>query len=126
MKYNTQNKLSGNKKFSGLRVAGRGPSRNWRAGGVAPHGFVVRDGRDGLQNARDGRDGLQNARDEAGTGYVLKKHLRDEARRVGKLHGTAPAGHQNFVPRPSLVDSDYAPERSLKHVLSVLWCCIVE
>ena len=96
MKYSTQNKLSGNKKFSGLRVAGRGPSRNWRAGGVAPHGFVV----------RDGRNGLQNARDEAGTGYVLKKHLRDEARRVGKLHGMAPAGHQNFVPRPSLSDSD--------------------
>ncbi len=53
----------------------------------------------------DGRGGLRNARDEAGAGYVLKNHLRDEARRVGESYGTGPARHQNFMPRTSLIDS---------------------
>ncbi len=49
-----------------------------------------------------GRGGFRNVRDEAGAGYVLKNHLRDEARRVGESYGTGPAGHQNFMPRTSL------------------------
>ena len=48
------------------------------------------------------RVGLQNIRDEAGSGYILKNPLRDEARRVAKLYGQGPVGHQNLMPRTSL------------------------
>ena len=50
-----------------------------------------------------GRAGLQNLRDEAGSGYIFKNLLRDEARRVSKPYGEGPAGHQNFLPRTSLL-----------------------
>ena len=48
------------------------------------------------------RVGLQDLRDEAGSGYILKNPLWDEVRRVTKPYGVGPAGHQNFMPRTSL------------------------
>ncbi len=48
-------------------------------------------------------DGVQNGRGKAGARYILKNHLRGEARRFVESYEADPAGRQNFMPCTSLI-----------------------
>ena len=94
MKYNTQNKIiNDHTKVSGSRGAGRGPLQIRRAGGTNPKAISTRV-RASRVTKPTGRGGIAV--------HFQKSSTRRGEAGCETLRG-GPAGHQNFLPRTSLM-----------------------